>query len=614
MLCYFVPMKKTSDSPRKNGALLPASRAAALLFCAALCSLTALAQAQVDYAPVIEGSLKKDIREELEKNSYLFQFLKNKPLSREGLERRAADDVLRLRDTMIGHGYYGADIRYKLSSGAAPYTVTLAVDTGPQFEIGSYKLQWQQASGRATKTPDIKGLAKILDGVEGEAATPALILDREREIVDHLKQHGYPLPKVYERKVLVDHATRRADVTIVLGSGTRADFGKTDVEGYKDVNGDFIRRRIGWKEGDIFNIEKVVDTRRTLLKTGLFSTVDVTLDAKDGKTTVPAVIQVSERAPRTIGAGISYSTSRSVEGKVFWEHRNLRGGAEKLYVEGDAGVTQYGLQATLTKPDLGGTIKRSAQLSTGYRQEFLESYDKTAYKVGLTLNNDFTQHLSGTIGGGVEFSQIEEKGQIDRDFWLLSLPMGIKYDTTDDTLDPKRGVRAAGNLTPYLTVNRSQETFTIADITASHYLPLNDEKIVFANRMRLGAIFGENASAIPADKRLYSGGGGSVRGYGYQLISPLDANDDPTGGRFQVEVGSELRFRVTDTIGIVPFVEGGRVTEDIGGNDEKFLWAAGIGARYYTAVGPIRADIAVPINGRDKDDIFQVYFSLGQAF
>ena len=606
-------MKKLPMTKKTLISRVPGGRAVAVLFCAALCSLTALAQAQVDYTPVIEGVKEKDMRKELEKNSYLFQFLKNKPLSREGLERRASDDVTRLRDTMIGQGYYGADIRYKLSQGAAPYTVTMTVDTGPKFEIGSYELVWRNKAGAATKAPDIKGLGKILKDLKGEAATPAVILDRERDITDHLKENGYPMPEVFERKVLVDHATRRADVTLVLGSGTRANFGKTDVKGYEAVEGDFIRRRIGWKEGDMFNIEKVVDTRKDMLKTGLFSSVDVLLDAKDGRATVPATIQVAERAPRTIGAGLSYSTSRSIEGKVFWEHRNLAGGAEKLRLEADAGLTQYGVQGTLTKPDFGGTIKRSVQLSTGYRQEFLDSYDKTSYKVGLTLNNDFTKHLSGSIGGGLEFSQIEENDQPDRDFWLISLPLGLKYDTTNDQLDPVRGVRAATNLTPYVTVNQSQETFTIADISASHYLPINEEKIVFANRVKLGAIFGESAAAIPADKRLYSGGGGSVRGYGYQLISPLDANDDPTGGRYQVEVGSEVRFRVTETIGIVPFVEGGRVTEDLGGGGD-FLWAAGIGARYYTAVGPIRADIAMPLNGRDKDDAFQVYFSLGQAF
>lgn len=280
-------MKKTSLTPRMLIAHTAAGRVVAVLFCAALCSLAALAQAQVDYTPVIEGVKEKDVRKELEKNSYLFQFLKNKPLSREGLERRASDDVPRLRDTMIGRGHYGADIRYQVSGGAAPYTVTLTVDEGPQFKIGSYKLVWRHKSGAAAKAPDAKGFDKILKDMNGQPATPAAILDREREITDYLKENGYPMPEVFERKVLVDHATRRADVTLVLGSGTRANFGKTEVKGYDAVDGDFIRRRIGWKEGDMFNIEKVVETRKDMLKTGLFSSVDVLLDAKDGRPVVP---------------------------------------------------------------------------------------------------------------------------------------------------------------------------------------------------------------------------------------------------------------------------------------------------------------------------------------
>lgn len=587
----------------------------AAFVCAAVIAAPAPLWAQVDYKPKIEGVKQKSLVKDLEANSYLFQFLKNKPLSKDGLERRAADDVLRLRDTMIGQGYYGADIQYKITGDAEPYTVILSVNEGPQFLIGRYDVAWQGKGGRAAKAPPEIDLDDLLKGIGGQPATPGAILDREQKIVDALKENGYPLPAVIERKVLVDHATQTADVTLVLRSGTSAHFGKTDVKGQSAVDEDFIRRRIGWQEGDTFNIEEVVGTRRDMLQTGLFSSVDVLLDAKDGRPVVPATIQVAERAPRTIGAGVAYSTSRSIEGKVFWEHRNLGGGGEKLRLEADAGIDQYGLGAIFTKPDLGGSIKRSMQITGGYRDEFLDSYDKTSYKTGVTFNNRFTKAVTGSIGGGLEFSQIKENDEPERDYWLLSLPVGLKYDTTNDTLDPVRGVRAASSVTPYLTINQSQETFTVTELSASHYLPVNDEKIVFANRVKLGAIFGQGTTAIPADKRFYSGGGGSVRGYGYQLISPLDDNDDPTGGRFQVEVGSEVRFRVSETIGIVPFVEGGRVTEDISwGGDERFLWAAGIGMRYYTAVGPLRADIAVPLNGRDKDDPFQVYFSLGQAF
>jgi translocation and assembly module TamA len=607
-------MKKTFLSVK---CLKAVARHAALwvMACAVLTTLAVSVRAEVDYTPVIAGDVKKDIAEDLRRNSYLFQFLKNKPLSREGLERRAADDVLRLRDTMIGHGYYGADIRYKLEGDAAPYTVTLDVESGPIFSIESYDVIWRNKAGGKAATPESVNTRRLLRKTKGAAATPEVILDREREILDALKQNGYPLPEVYERKVVIDHATQKAAVTLAIGSGARAVFGPIQLTGHEAVREDFIRRRIGWQPGDTFNIDKVVDTRRDMLQTGLFSGVDVTLDAKTGARTVPASIQIVERKPRTIGAGLSYSTSRSIEGKIFWEHRNLAGGGEKLRAEAEAGLERYGITAALTKPDFGGTIKRSLQIKTGFRQEFLDAYDKSSYSAAAGVTHAFNSRLSATLGGGLEFSQVKEKGQDERDFWLLSLPMGVKYDSTLDTLDPAQGIRATANVTPFMAVNQSQESFTIADVSLSHYLPINEEKIVFANRVKIGAIFGENAAAIPADKRLYSGGGGSVRGYGYQLISPLDANDDPTGGRFQVEVGSEVRFRVTDTIGIVPFIEGGRVTEDFDvKGDERFLWAAGVGVRYYTAVGPVRADIAVPINGRDKDDMFQVYFSLGQAF
>lgn len=592
-----------------------AGRSLVLLLCAGILTAAATVRAEVDYTPVITGDAKKDVVKELKLNSYLFQFQKNKPLSRDGLARRAADDVTRLRDTMIGQGYYGADIRYKIEGAAEPYTVTLDIKTGPAFTLSSYDVMWLNKAGRKTAAPEGINTRRILRKIKGQAATPAVILEREREMLEALKRSGYPLPEVAERKVLVDHAAQSAAVTLSLKSGQKAVFGAADVTGYDAVREDFIRRRVGWQEGDVFNLDKVVDTRKKMLGTGLFSTVDIALEAKDGARRVPATIAVSERKPRTIGAGVSYSTSRSIEGKVFWEHRNLWGGAEKIRAEADAGLDRYGIGAAFTKPDFGGTIKRTLKANTGYRQEFLDAYDKTSYNAATSVSHAFSDALSVNAGGGLEFSQVKEKGQDERDFWLLSLPLGVNYDTTTDTLDPARGIRAAVNMTPYLTMNQSQETFVIGDISASHYLPLNEEKIVFANRVKLGAIFGEGAAGVPADKRLYSGGGGSVRGYGYQLISPLDANDDPTGGRFQVEVGSEVRFRVTDTIGIVPFVEGGRVTEDFDvKGDERFLWAAGIGMRYYTAVGPLRADIAVPINGRDKDDAFQVYFSLGQAF
>jgi translocation and assembly module TamA len=151
---------------------------------------------------------------------------------------------------------------------------------------------------------------------------------------------------------------------------------------------------------------------------------------------------------------------------------------------------------------------------------------------------------------------------------------------------------------------------------STYYAPLDSKRLIIAARGKIGGMVGDSRADIPAPKRFYSGGGGSVRGYQYQLVGPLDADNDPQGGRSVIEMGVEARIRVTEDFGLVPFLEGGNVFDSMAPDfSESFRWGAGIGARYYTAIGPIRFDIAVPLNKRKGvDDDFQFYISIGQAF
>lgn len=599
----------------------------ALWFCALL-FVAVPARAEVVYKPHLSGIEDKSLVKDIEASSYLFQFKDKNPLSYAALDRRAKDDMQRLRDVMMAHAYYGAHIDYKIEKVQETetkkdkkpafdgYRVDVTIHTGPLFRMQDYTLAWQNKSGRKTPAPKGLNFDSILQSVAGKDATPAVVLDVERRVIDKLKASGYPLPGVAARNVTIDHATHKARAELVVIPGRAAVFAQTRTAGHDSVKEDFVRRRIAWQEGETFNINKVVTTRQAMLKTGLFSSVDVMLEAKEGAPTVPVTINMTERKPRTIGTGLSYSTSQSVSGKVFWEHRNLGGGGEKLRLEADAGINRYGIGGRYTKPDLGGTTKRSMQLGLGFKQEFWDAYDKTSYNASARVDHAFNDRLTGKLGLTLEFSQIKESNQPEKNFVLLSLPSALSYDSSDDVLDPTKGARASFDVIPYISTTEVSESFVSTSVSASHYWSLRDDnKIIFANRAKLGAVWGQGVSDLPADKRLYSGGGGSVRGYGYQLVSPLDANNDPTGGKYQLEVGSEMRFRVSETIGLVTFIEGGRVTEDLSiTGDERFLWAAGIGMRYYTAVGPLRVDIAAPINGRDKDDVFQFYLSLGQAF
>ncbi len=232
------------------------------------------------------------------------------------------------------------------------------------------------------------------------------------------------------------------------------------------------------------------------------------------------------------------------------------------------------------------------------------------------LNTELSETMTTTGGAGFELERIDEDND-KKDFGLLSFPLSFTYDNTADLLDPKSGTRANAALTPYVSVVRSDVDFLVMRLSDSVYVPLQEDgRLVLAVWARFGSIVGAKSTGdIPATKRLYGGGASSVRAYGYEELGPIGADGDPTGGRSLLELGTELRWRMFEDVGGVAFIEGGNVYDNsLPEFDERILWGAGVGVRYYTEFGPLRFDIAFPINRRDTDDAFQFYVGIGQAF
>ncbi len=119
---------------------------------------------------------------------------------------------------------------------------------------------------------------------------------------------------------------------------------------------------------------------------------------------------------------------------------------------------------------------------------------------------------------------------------------------------------------------------------------------------------------VAADRRLYAGGAGSVRGYAYQNLGPRDGGGNNTGGRSAFLVSAEARYRLTDQLGVVAFVDAGNAYASTVPDFGDIKVGVGAGVRYMTAVGPIRFDVAVPLQPRSGDPAVAVYVGLGQAF
>jgi translocation and assembly module TamA len=364
--------------------------------------------------------------------------------------------------------------------------------------------------------------------------------------------------------------------------------------------------------------------REELRTLEIFDAVKITPGtALTADNSLPIDVDVTERKPRFIGFGANYSTNDGAGITAFWGHRNLFGNGERLRLQADVSgfgenswsETNYALTGTFRRPDflsVGQDLTAALALTQQYDPD---TFDKTAATADLGIERRLTKTISVNAGIEIEKSRITQNGDT-QDFLLIGPTAGIKRDTTNDLLDPTRGSRLSFAATALPTwLGSSQDVFSTQSSGSGYLNLLGKGDLVLAGRLALSNVFGGSLSDLPADRRLYAGGGGSVRGYKFRSISPRDANDNLSGGRSAVQGSIELRYRFLNDYGIVPFLDAGSVSEQVfPAFDEPIQYSAGIGLRYYTSVGPIRADFAVPLNPRSSDDKFGFYVSIGQAF
>lgn len=571
------------------------------------------------YELSITGEVEEPLAELLEGASQLAALKDRPPATLAGLRRRSEDDLARFRDVLRSEGFYAGSLRQSIDETASPLLVSIAVTPGPLYLLADYAVVYQ---GAPPPEPDPAADLETLGLRIGMPGRAPPVAEAQRILLRALANGGYPLARVLDRRALVDHAETTLSVTLTVDAGPRATFGPVAVEGLTSVAEDYVRLLLPWQEGDLYDRRQVEAARLALSDTALFSsirfrTADAPLD--DGR--LPMTLALAEREKRSIGAGVSFSTGEGPGGEAFWEHRNLLGANERLRLSLAAAFIEQSLSASFRKPRfrrLDQALLADAAVTRSDTDAFQE--ESARGFVGLERRLSEVWTVSG--GLSAEFSLLTDEGEDEDEedneeaFLLYGLPLTAARDSRDDLLNATRGTTLSLGLTPYIGTVEDNIAFLVSELGGSAFYAVDSEgRIVLAGRARLGTIVGEETASVPASKRFYSGGGGSVRGYEFQSIGPLDAEDDPEGGHSVAEIGAEVRLRVTESIGLVPFVEGGIVgDEPFVDFSEDFLWAAGLGLRYYTAIGPLRLDVGFPINGRDRDDTFQFYVSLGQAF
>jgi translocation and assembly module TamA len=527
------------------------------------------------------------------------------------LLRKAEKETKELLEVLHAAGFHDASIVPDVRRENGLRFILFSVQTGSPYTFDTPQVTFTAAVTPAT----VEVLLAKLSVKAGDKARFQEIVNAEKGILALLRDSGHPFAQIADRDVLIDRSAQSVHVVYEVAPGSASVFGPVTVQGLEQVSESVVIAELPWKQGEPFKQKTLEKARRRLLKTNLFSMVDLEPQPSDTPGQAGIHIGVVERKPRSVALGLEYRTEEGPGVHAAWEHRNLRGIGHRLELKGDLSAIQQGFSAKYEMPRYR-IPDQKLSLEFKAANDMPTAYDSRAVDTTLWLERQYGESFTAGAGLSVRYSRVRQQDSFE-DFLLGSLPLQAVLDTRNDRLNPSSGIRTILRTEPYIGLAGSNALFLKSDwmLSGMHALSGGDDWVLAA-RLRLGSIAGENLQHVPADIRFYAGGGGSIRGFGYQMAGDLDCENDPVGGRSLAEWTVEIRKKITNRIGLAAFVDGGGAfSTSFPDLSQDIFWGGGMGLRYFTPIGPIRFDIAAPLNPRNHVDAsLQFYVSVGQAF
>ncbi len=633
------------------------------LFCmlSATCK-TVLAADPQPYKVEIATTGNSDLDSTLKATSDLQALRSSAPVSPFGLIARARSDVDRLTTAAESFGYYQcriviringiqlgdprlADALSALGKGQTAQ-VAISLTLGPVYTLRKIDIEGEIPA--ALNARDTLGLRP------GQPALAANVLAGASRLLSMLQEHGYAFAKVAPPVAYEAAEAPVLDLTFHVETGAQVNIGDIRIEGLQRIHESLLRKRLLLHTGDRFNPATIERARKDLLALNVFGQVSVQIGTEpDEGGGVPITFKIRERLRHAVSLNAAFSSDLGGSGGATWTDRNVFGNAEQLSIAAsvinlggsDATGSGYDTSVKYLIPEFGHRDQTLQFAFTALKQSLL-TYDQTSRTASVTLARKLSSVWSASAGFSTTDDHISQGGEIFN-YTLVALPLNVAYDSTDLASpldDPRHGYRASVSLTPTLAIGHPSSTFLITQVKAAKYFDLDwlfhedPGRTVLALRALAGQALGAGEFSLPPDQRFYGGGSGTIRGYAYQAVGPLFPTPPaintqssayksaealagyPIGGTAITAGSVELRQRFGAAWGAAAFIDAGQASAKLQFLPDELRVGFGVGLRFYTPIGPVRADVAIPTQrgasnvSTHDDGAFQVYIGLGQAF
>jgi outer membrane protein insertion porin family len=528
------------------------------------------------------------------------------------------DDLAHIERFYEAHGYYNAHITYDLTHSRDKVTPHISVSENQPIRVATIDIKIANSSpppqelDRSFKLPFNKDDVFDQDAYQTAA----------QDLLNLYTTHSFAHAKV-QRHAVVEVVPLQARIRYDVEPGGRCVFGNTKIAGITKVDPKLIEERVTYKAGESFDSSKLAASRSAIVELNLFSAVDIEQEENPSdRAVVPITISVHEGPKHSLSAGAGYNTETQLNATIGWNDYNFLGGGRQLSITGIYSNVNSTFDVKLLQPRFFSP-KASLTLEASQQQQTYQTYTGNISGFDPHVDYKLSSSLTAFAGWRLEYMKfnsvnaatIKAIGGFRRSGVLSGPTAGVTFNNTEDPFNPRSGeiVSLLGNLSDHSFGADYRYWRVLAE--ARRY-QLVGWQTVLATRLKVGLSDTQSTIGdVPLSERFYSGGEGSVRGYGLRRIGPLSASNDPLGGLSLIEGSVELRRRLVWKLNGALFFDCGQVaTQPYDLRVDALQCGYGPAAGMNSPVGPINFYVGFPTEKPRGDSSWQFYFSIGQYF
>ena len=512
-------------------------------------------------------------------------------------------------------GYLDAQVAewiVELTDKGLSLEIIIPIEEGRQVKIQEVYFEGNEAFSR-------RKLLRKLANRPGRALNEPELEEEKQRLLTYYANHGYPYAEV-SQSWGIDEVSGKAWIRYQIKEGKLVRIGRILIVGDVLTSQKAIRNAMSLKEGDPFSYKKLIDSRLSIRRLGPFSAVSVeTIGLEDKQEIVHLRVRVEEQRPFFVDLGFNYSTDEQFTGSLTFSNVNAFGWAKtnSLRIIGGKDLSRAEV-GWLDPRFLGSSFEMATTVWVQYKHKPAYTFNQLGgamswFRRFRRLGFFFRYELDRNYF--IEGDSTAADADSLRDNTISEITLSASYDSRDSFSDPRQGFFTLGKVDIFNEISGNHANFVKFGWQGENDFSLG-RRITLSTALRFDRILtmGHGVS-VPTNELLFMGGDDTVRGFSEDSLGPVDAQGKATGSRARWILNEELRLRLISRLAFVLFYDMGSLTNEV--SDMRLGTirnSAGLGLRYITPVGPLRAEYGFKLDRRPGESRGRFHFTFGYVF